>query len=126
MTLTTIFLSDGRAMAKRKATPQPKQDAFTLLVRSQLGLECVREFRFHPERKWRFDYAVPERKVALEVEGGVWTGGRHTSSKGFLNDMEKYNTATMMGWKVVRTTPKDLYTAATLNLMRNVCLGSQE
>lgn len=126
MTLTTIFLSDGCAMAKRKATQQPKQDAFTLLVRSQLGLECVREFRFHPERKWRFDYAVPERKVALEVEGGVWTGGRHTSSKGFLNDMEKYNTATVMGWKVVRTTPKDLYTAATLNLMKNTCLGSQE
>lgn len=126
MTQTTIFLSDWSAMVKRKATLQPKQDAFTLLVQSQLGLECVREFRFHPERKWRFDYAVPERKVALEVEGGVWTGGRHTSSKGFLNDMEKYNTATVMGWKVVRTTPKDLYTAATLTLMRDACLGSQE
>ena len=113
-------------MTKKRTRVQPKQDAFTLLVQSQLGLECVREFSFHPERKWRFDYAVPERKVALEVEGGVWTGGRHTSSKGFLNDMEKYNTATVMGWKVVRTTPKDLYTAATLTLMRDACLGSKE
>ena len=105
---------------KRAAKPVRTSDAFTLLVKSELGLECVREFRFHPVRKWRFDYALPEHRVALEVEGGVWTGGRHTSSSGFLRDMEKYNTASVMGWRVVRTTPKELYTRATLDMLKDI------
>ena len=114
-------------MARKKvARPQQQSDAFTMMVKTELGLDCVREFRFHPVRKWRFDYAVPEHMVALEVEGGVWTGGRHTSSQGFLGDIEKYNTATVMGWKVVRTTPKALYTTATLNLLRDACYGQNE
>lgn len=46
--------------------------------------------------------------VAVEVEGGVWTGGRHTSGSGFIKDMEKYNTALLHGWRVYRTTPKML------------------
>lgn len=108
-------------MARKVTTKQAKTtDAFTLLVKSELGLECVREFRFHQVRKWRFDYAFPEHKVALEVEGGVWTGGRHTSSAGFLRDMEKYNTAAVMGWRVVRTTPSELYTRATLDMLRDI------
>lgn len=97
-----------------------------MLVKTELSLDCVREFRFHPVRKWRFDYAVPERKVALEVEGGVWTGGRHTSSQGFLGDIEKYNTATVMGWKVLRTTPKALYTRATLTMLADACSGMND
>lgn len=113
-------------MARKKTDTAKRPDAFTLLVKTELGLECEREFRFHPVRKWRFDYAVPEHKVALEVEGGVWTGGRHTSSKGFLKDIEKYNTATVMGWKVVRTTPKALYALTTLNLLRDACLGTEK
>lgn len=73
---------------------------------------------FHPTRKWRFDYAIPEHKIAIEVEGGVWIGGRHTSPKGFLGDMEKYNTATLMGWRVFRTIPDTLCTTATLQMIR--------
>ncbi|MCM1066822.1 MAG: endonuclease domain-containing protein [Muribaculaceae bacterium] len=80
--------------------------------------ECVKEYKFHPTRRWRFDYAIPEHKIALEVEGGVWTGGRHTSPKGFLNDMEKYNTATLMGWRVFRTIPDELHTNTTLQMLR--------
>ena len=86
-------------------------------------MECVKEYRFHPTRKWRFDYAIPEHKIALEVEGGVWTRGRHTSPKGFLNDIEKYNAATLMGWRVFRTTPDDLYKSATINLVKCAISG---
>jgi len=56
--------------------------------------------------------------VALEVEGGVWTGGRHTRGAGFIEDMEKYNAAACMGWFVLRIMPKDLYRTATLNMLR--------
>ena len=66
------------------------------------------EFKFHPTRRWRFDYAWPDQKVAVEVEGGVWIGGRHTSGSGFVKDMEKYNFATAMGWKIFRFTPQQL------------------
>ena len=82
--------------------------AIAAICRS-LGIpEAVPEFRFHPTRPWRFDYAWPSEKVALEVEGGAWTKGRHTRGKGFLADMEKYNAATILGWRLLRSTPKQL------------------
>ncbi len=68
----------------------------------------VTEYRFHAVRRWRFDYAWPDAKVALEVEGGVWSGGRHTRGVGFVKDMEKYNTAGLNGWLVLRCQPADL------------------
>ena len=55
--------------------------------------EPVREFKFHPTRRWRFDFAWPDHKVAAEVEGGTWTGGRHTRGSGFEKDCHKYNAA---------------------------------
>lgn len=66
------------------------------------------EYRFHPTRKWRFDFAYPDKKIALEVEGGTWVGGRHINPIGFQKDCEKYNEAAKMGWKVYRCTPKML------------------
>jgi very-short-patch-repair endonuclease len=66
----------------------------------------VREYKFHPERRWRFDFAYPIIKVAIEVEGGTWAGGRHTRGYGFEADCEKYNEAALAGWSVIRVTPK--------------------
>jgi hypothetical protein len=61
-----------------------------LLRRERLPLP-VPEYRFAPPRRWRTDYAWPLAKLALEVEGGVWTNGRHTRGTGFLKDIAKYN-----------------------------------
>ena len=81
---------------------------FQLILKS-LGLPApVTEHRFHAERKWRFDFAWPDLKVALEVEGGIWTGGRHTRGAGFLKDMDKYSEAAILGWCILRVTPSDL------------------
>lgn len=68
----------------------------------------VREFRFAPPRRWRFDHAWPELKIALEQEGGVWTRGRHTRGKGYVADLEKYNEAACLGWTVIRATPQQV------------------
>jgi very-short-patch-repair endonuclease len=72
------------------------------------GFSPKEEYRFHPKRRWRFDLAIPELKVAIEIEGGIWTGGRHTRGTGYQKDMEKYNAAQMLGWKVFRYTPQQL------------------
>lgn len=76
-----------------------------------LGIqEPKEEYRFHPTRKWRFDFAWPEQKVALEKEGGAWIRGRHTRGQGFINDLEKYSISAIMGWCVIRVTPQELMT----------------
>lgn len=53
-------------------------------------------------RKWRFDYAWPERKVCLEVEGGIWNNGAHVRGKHYESDIEKYNCAELLRWMVLR------------------------
>jgi hypothetical protein len=82
------------------------------------GLFPTAEHRFDPERRWRFDYAWPDALVALEVEGGVFTGGRHTRGAGFLKDIEKYNRAAVLGWRVLRTTPKELCMGETIEMIK--------
>jgi hypothetical protein len=57
------------------------------------------------DRRWRFDIAWPDQKIALEVEGGAYTQGRHTRGKGFEEDCRKYNAAALDGWLVFRMTP---------------------
>ena len=61
-----------------------------------------REYRFHVERKYRFDFAWPHLLLAVELEGGIWTGGAHSRPLGILRDMEKSNLAVMCGWSVLR------------------------
>lgn len=75
---------------------------FVLYWRELKGPAIESEFRFHPERKWRFDFAIPSSKIAIEIEGGMWTGGRHTRGSGYARDCEKYNTAAAMGWRIFR------------------------
>ena len=60
----------------------------------------VREFRFHPKRRWRFDLAWPTKKIAVEVHGGEWSGGRHVRGYGLKGDCEKQRAASRLGWKV--------------------------
>lgn len=59
-------------------------------------------------RKFRFDFAWPEYMLAVEIEGGAGTGGRHTRKRGFQSDCEKYNHALLNGWRVLRFTGSDI------------------
>ncbi len=68
--------------------------------------DYVTEHRFDETRKWRFDFAWPEFKVAVEVEGIVYNGrGRHQTAKGYEGDCYKYNAALLRGWRVLRFVP---------------------
>ena len=82
-----------------------------LFQMTQGGLPVpVREPRFHPTRRWRFDFYWPDQKVACEVEGGTWGRGksRHTTGSGFHKDCEKYNEAGLLGILVIRVDAKHI------------------
>ena len=96
------------------------------------GLSPVREYRVGAEavggagkglrsrlaeaelKDWRIDFAFVEDKLAVEVEGGTWTGGRHTTGTGFDADCEKYNKLTLMGWRVLRFTGTSIKSGVAL------------
>ncbi len=96
--------------------PKPLKDPTVLEARFMTlwdvlgGSELVREHRFAPPRRWRADFASLETRVLIEIEGGVWQGnkGRHTNPVGFMKDAEKYLTATLEGWTVLRLTVNQL------------------
>ena len=87
-----------------KMTPSAK---FEILFKSLGGWGLVKEYKFAESRRFRFDYYHPSG-VSVELEGGVWTRGRHTRPSGFLNDMEKYNLAASMGILVFRIPSHDI------------------
>lgn len=70
-----------------------------------LGRPCT-EYRFHPIRKWRFDFAYVPERLAIEVDGGVFVQGRHSRGSGVEGDCEKYAEALLLGWRVLRITPR--------------------
>jgi len=68
--------------------------------------KMLAEFHFAaPLRQWRSDRAYVELKLLFEIEGGAFVQGRHTRGVGYSNDIEKYNAAQMMGYKVFRLSP---------------------
>jgi hypothetical protein len=96
---------------------------------------AVAEHKFAAGRKWAFDYAWPSKLVALEIEGGIYGRGKkcpmcgrravagHTSIERLLKDMEKYNAASILGWRLIRATPGQLSdgtaAAAVAQALRN-------
>lgn len=88
---------------------------------AQHGLpEPEYELRFHDVRRWRFDLAWPDQKLALEVQGGVFLGkkGRHTNGADLIKEWEKLNTAASMGWRMLFCQPVDLMTRQTVEFIR--------
>lgn len=64
----------------------------------------AREYRFAPPRRWRADFAWPAHRVMVEIEGGTHSNGRHVRGYGYASDIEKYNAATLAGWRILRYT----------------------
>ena len=81
---------------------------FLVLWRLIDGEPPVRPYRFRPGRKSEFDFAWPIVKVAVEIEGGHYSRGRHVRPAGFQRDAEKYNAAVLLGWRLLRYTGDDL------------------
>ena len=77
---------------------------FSRLWEALGGPPLESEFQFADGRKWRFDFCHVASMTAIEIEGGIWSKGRHTRGSGYLADCEKYNAAATMGYVVFRLT----------------------
>lgn len=69
------------------------------------GMTFERQYRFAPPRRWLADFASPAHRLIVEVDGGIWTNGRHTRGSGRVRDMERDNWCALNGWRVLRFTP---------------------
>lgn len=102
-------------------TPSAKsigEETFLLHCRAY-GLEPVREYQFTPTRKFKFDFAWPDKMLAVEVEGGTRFGlSRHSQGDGFERDCVKYNLAALEGWKVFRFTTRMVHSGEAINAVR--------
>ena len=79
------------------------------------GVSFEQEFKFHPDRKWRADFHIVGHMLLVEVEGGIWSGGRHTRAKGYIGDMEKYNAAVGLGYRVLRFSTEQVKSGFAVN-----------
>lgn len=97
---------------RKSASGKQRSQVSKLAADTRLQLaglpQWVTEHRFHDVRKWRLDYAWPAQKIALEVHGGVHSGGRHTRGEGFTADREKMNEAAAAGWVVIEATAEQI------------------
>lgn len=82
------------------------------------GPDLVREYRFHPTRRWRMDFALVEQKIAFEIQGGLYKSeSGHRSRSGVKRDYEKFNEAMKLLWRVFQVTSANLQDAAWLAQM---------
>ena len=65
------------------------------------------------KRRFRFDFAIEDKKIAIEYEGVYKGKSRHTTASGYSEDTIKYNLAVIEGWRVLR------YTASTVHKFEN-------
>jgi len=82
----------------------------------------VAEYRFAPPRRWRFDWAWLEPRLALEVQGGLFTGGRHSRGPALLREHEKLNRAAALGWRVCFVVPGQMASGEAV-LIAGAALG---
>ena len=119
--MTVVFTSPrGRS---RRASADAELLAWQV---GAIGLPLpVREFKFHDNRQWRFDVAWPDRRLAIEIEGGAFTpgGSRHTRGAGFRRDLEKYVEATLAGWTVVRILPEHIEKGMAIGWVERLLTG---
>ncbi len=92
------------------------EELFALHCKAE-GLSPVREWSFAKPRRWRFDFAFPKEKLAVEIEGGTWIQGRHNRGSSIEKEYEKRNTATLLGWSVLHFTTAQVKSGHAIHLV---------
>ena len=105
-------------LAHRRTVRTKHERNFAMFWSLYGGHPLIGEYRFHASRKWRFDFADPDAKVAIELHGAVWAQGRHTRGSAFQRDREKMYTAAELGWLVYELTEKDIHRGMILRIKK--------
>lgn len=112
----------GKPKIRKKKVVIPYRDQYPMFFRligdNPTIPDPVEEFRFHPTRRWRLDLCWPDQKLALEIEGGVFTNGAHIRPTGFIKDIEKYNSLSILGYSLLRFTPKQMERCESYDFLR--------
>lgn len=131
--LRTLNKTNKKNQASKEKAPLSKsEETFQMQLRAIKAPPWVREWRCVPDRKWRFDFAWPEIKLAVEIEGVIHFGtnadgsrktSRHQNRAGYENDCDKYNRATLEGWRVLRFTQKHIKSGEAMQIMEGLFLN---
>lgn len=108
-----MILQSTPAATLAREQARAKREALELTLHHQLRALCLtvglcQQWKFHPKRAWRFDFAYPEAKLAIEVDGGTWINGGHSRGSGIEKDCEKLAAAVILGWRVMRATTNQI------------------
>lgn len=114
MTLRKAIKRDGN---KKKSEESPGEVAFAKQL-DEAGIHYEREVKLIPDRQHRVDFFFSSKKAVVEIEGGVWSQGRHLRGQGWMDDAWKYNTLTAMGYSVYR-----FATHQVVDIKKNVVVG---
>lgn len=102
-----------------KSKREVLEDTFALQLKSY-NIHYERQYRFHPTRMWRFDFAIPSIKLGIEIDGGTWMAkSGHTTGRGYQRDREKDQQAIHHGWTVLRFTAKDVKKLVAIKEVRH-------
>ena len=90
----------------------------------ELRIEFDPEWKFYPNRRWKADYKIwptgkaGETTILVEIEGAIWTQGRHTRGSGYTKDLEKYRMAAALGYKVFRFSTQEVLDGTAKEFLR--------
>lgn len=109
----------------RNLKNKEEKHEFITYIRLFLNIDVWPEYYFTNERKFRIDFAIPDHKIAIEVDGGVWMKkSGHNTGQGIIRDQEKTSLLSAYGWSVIRVIPKNLITEETLRLIE-MCIKNK-
>ena len=71
------------------------------------NVTLIAEYKYVPCRKYKADYCIPEWRLLIEIQGGLFNKKAHGSITGLLKDIQRLNLATVNGFYLLRITPDD-------------------
>ena len=98
------------------------EDELAFQIKAAHLPEPKRQYKFHEDRQWKADFAWTEHqyRIILEVDGGVFSGGRHTRGAEYTKDRKRDNEATLRGWTVYRVTTGMVTDGTALQLLEEI------